>query len=218
MRPTAQPPKAERFILVPRVVGRATLEVAIMAETVWKGTTGAKWGGERVRERERERGESERGKRKILVAVIGYEVERGRERRRKRGTDDGEAGEGETEGEGGERERERERERVQPSYRPTEGSRGACQGSREATTWWDRGRIARKRQKYILQAGRGGGFPSSTFRKRVTYTLHRPPGRPSTDNDRRPTAHDATTVAGARGGRESAADAATLEPERGSSD
>jgi len=64
----------------------------------------------------------------------------------------------------------------------------------------------------------GGGFPSSTFRKRVTYTLHRPPGRPSTDNDRRPTAHDATTVAGARGGRESAADAATLEPERGSSD
>jgi len=92
-------------------VGRTTLEVVIMAETMEKGTTGVKGeerartrtrGKEREREREREREgrrrekRRERGKRKMLVAVIGYEVERRwREREGQRCNHrDGDAGKG----------------------------------------------------------------------------------------------------------------------------
>lgn len=58
MRSAAQPPlRAERFMLVPRHrVGSATLEVAIVAETVGKGDDGRET-GERGRPRNEERTE-----------------------------------------------------------------------------------------------------------------------------------------------------------------
>lgn len=120
------------------IVGKATLEVVIVAETVGKGTIGVK-GGEKARtrtkdrERRRQKGggeERERGKRKMLVAVIGYEAER---RRREGGGQrcnhcDGDAGKGSEE-----------------NGRPS--------------TWWDRAGGCSRRERCIP----GGEFPSPTF-------------------------------------------------------
>jgi len=62
-------------------VGRVTLEVVIVAETVGKGTTGIKGGGRaRTRGRERERG-TEKEAENASGRYIGYEEQRGGGRR-----------------------------------------------------------------------------------------------------------------------------------------